>query len=235
MPGTSSVGLNMGLLSNFKALLQRPSYDSDGMRLYSRTLGFREDPRFLSAYHRGMNSGHIILRPAGSTKDIGVDYRAYIECWAAEHGLHLPGDFVWCGVNTGIFSLTACEYTDVNKSGKAIWLFDTYEGIPVDQMSPAELRTNRSAENVMYPECYELAKRNFADFPRAVLVRGKVPDTLGTVAIDRVSYLSIDMNIAYPERKAIEFFWPKLSSGAIVILDDYGFTPYVEQKQSMDE
>ena len=62
-----------------------------------------------------------------------------------------------------------------------------------------------------------------------------MPDSLSTVSIDHVAYLSIDMNITYPERKAIEHFWPKLSSGAIVILDDYGFTPYVEQKLSMDE
>lgn len=87
----------------------------------------------------------------------------------------------------------------------------------------------------MYPECFDLAKQNFAPFKNAQLVRGKVPDTLGLVQIDKVAYLSIDMNITYPERKAIEHFWPKLSSGAIVILDDYGFAPYIEQKESMDD
>src|SRR5450631_780807 len=183
----------MGLLSRIRSKLTPPSYNSDGMKLYSRTLDFRSDPRFIAAYRRGMNSGHVIQRSAGSTKDIGIDYRAYMECWAAQHGLHLKGDFVWCGVNTGIYSLAACDYTDINSSEKSIWLFDTYEGIPADQISPAERAKHREVENVMYPECYQLAKKNFADFRNAKLVRGKVPDSLSTVSIDHVAYLSIDM------------------------------------------
>jgi O-methyltransferase len=43
------------------------------------------------------------------------------------------------------------------------------------------------------------------------------------------------MNIAYPERKAIEYFWPKLSCGALVVLDDYGWLGYEEQHEAMDD
>ena len=59
--------------------------------------------------------------------------------------------------------------------------------------------------------------------------------TLPTVPIDAVSYLSIDMNIAYPERLAIEYFWPKLVTGAVVVLDDYAWKGYEDQKATMDE
>ena len=82
----------------------------------------------------------------------------------------------------------------------------------------------------MYEECFDLARRNFQPFPRAQLVRGKVPDTLSQAAIEKVSYLSLDMNIAAPEIAAIEFFWDKLAEGAFVLLDDYGWTHHVEQK-----
>jgi hypothetical protein len=58
---------------------------------------------------------------------------------------------------------------------------------------------------------------------------------LHSVNIDKVCYLSIDMNIAYPERKAIEHFWPKLSPGAFVVLDDYGFYGYEEQMATLDQ
>jgi len=43
------------------------------------------------------------------------------------------------------------------------------------------------------------------------------------------------MNIAKPERAAIEFFWPKLVPGAVVILDDYGWVPFRAQKDALDE
>jgi predicted O-methyltransferase YrrM len=56
-----------------------------------------------------------------------------------------------------------------------------------------------------------------------------------TVEIKEVAYLSIDMNIAYPERAAIEHFWPRIVPGGVVVLDDYAFAGYDEQRRSMDE
>jgi O-methyltransferase len=216
-------------------LLSVPVYNGDGMRLKGRSLDCLASRRFRHAYARGMNSGHHIARPKGSTRDIGVDYRCYVECWAAEHALRLKGDLVCCGVNTGIMPLAICEYIDFNASGKTFWLFDTFAGIPEAQMSETE-RPARVEENAaFYSDCYDVAKRNFAPYPKTHLVRGTVPETLSTVDIERVAYLSIDMNIAYPERKAIEYFWPKLVPSAIVILDDYAHAPYRAQKLSMDE
>jgi hypothetical protein len=210
-------------------------FTADGMRLKDKHLGFLLDPKFIAAYRRGMDSGHHICRPKGSAIDIHVEYRVYIECWAAQQGLHLEGDFVACGVNTGIMPLAICEYTEINKTDKSFWLFDTYEGIPESQMSAAE-RDARVAENAaFYSDCYEIAVKNFAPYPRAKLIRGMVPDTLSKANIDRVAYLSIDMNIAYPERKAVEHFWPKLSPGAMVIMDDYAQAHYDAQRRSMDE
>jgi hypothetical protein len=42
------------------------------------------------------------------------------------------------------------------------------------------------------------------------------------------------MNIALPERAALEYFWPKLVSGAVVVLDDYNWLSYREQKLAHD-
>lgn len=226
--------------SRLRPLLRRPKkrvpvYDADGMTLYKKTLGFLSDDRFQRAYGRGMNSGHQIGREAGSTDDIGIQFRAYLECWAAEQCLHIEGDFVCCGVNTGIMPLAICEYVDFNSTGRSYWLFDTYQGIPEEQASAAELQKSRRANANFYPDVYEIAQANFAPFPKARLVRGMVPETLSEVEIGKVAYLAIDMNIAYPERKALEHFWPRLSPGAIVIFDDYGFAGHAEQKSSLDE
>jgi hypothetical protein len=80
-----------------------------------------------------------------------------------------------------------------------------------------------------------LAQRNFAPFPQARLVRGKVPESLATVPIDRVCYLSLDMNLVVPETAAIHYFWDRLVPGAPVVLDDYGWLGYEAQKTAMDE
>lgn len=216
------------------ARLTQPCYAHDGMRLYGKSTEFLQDERFLRAYQAGMDSGHKIGRPRGSKDDIHIEWRVQIACWAACHALHLPGDLVECGVNTGILSLAICNFIDFNATGKSFYLFDTFNGIPEDQMLDTE-RPLRIADNRdMYEEIYETAQRNFQPFPRAHLVRGKVPETLNDVAIETVSYLSLDMNIAAPELAAIEFFWDKLAAGAVVLLDDYGWSGYGEQKKAMD-
>lgn len=112
-------------------------------------------------------------------------------------------------------------------------LFDTFEGIPVSQAS-REGKIAESKNARIYKACYEEAKRTFASFPNVHVVRGIVPDSLHTVAIDQVAYLSIDMNLAYPEIAALEFFWDRLVPGAIVVLDDYGFAGHRQQHDAIN-
>jgi hypothetical protein len=155
-------------------------------------------------------------------------------CWAAKHAKRLEGDFVECGVNTGILSLAACNYIDFNSTGKRFYLFDTFCGIPEHQVQGDETKHVQKTNASYYEECYDVAKRNFKPFPGAVFVRGCIPETLTVERIEKVSYLSIDMNIMEPEIAAIEFFWDKLVTGAPVVLDDYGFKPHRRQKDAFD-
>ncbi len=213
-----------------------PSYDENALVTWAKSVDFMIDPRFLAAYERGMDSGHQILRAPGRRDDIRIKWRVAICCWAARHAARLPGDFVECGTNTGIDSLALCDYIDFNATGKSFWLFDTYKGIPIEQISDEERAHGRVEESIAnYVPCMQTAMRNFAAFPKARLVEGRVPDTLVNVPIKQVSYLALDMSIAFPERAAIEFFWPKLVPGAIVVLANYGWAPYNSIKRTMDK
>jgi hypothetical protein len=212
-----------------------PTYAADGLAVWHISADFLADPQFLRAYRRGMGSGHHIARPPGSDADIRIEWRVHTLLWAAAHAARLDGDFVECGVNTGIFSLAICDYLDFNATGKSFYLFDTFAGIPDEQISDEERRLGRAEESrVMFSPCFEVAARNFAPYPRARLIRGRVPDTLRVVDVRRVCYLSLDMNLAEPELAAIEHFWDRLVPGAPVVLDDYGWSHYRPQKEAMD-
>jgi len=211
-----------------------PSYEGDSFAVWARTVGFMKDPKFLEAYNAGIHSGHVFGKHTGRGDDLHIEWRTAVNCWAGHHASRLPGDFVECGTNTGIFSLAICRYVDFNALDKRFFLFDTFCGIPLEQISEREHELGRSKENVWYPDCWEQVQANFRPYPKAQLVRGMVPDTLSSVDIPRVSYLSIDMNIAKPERDAMEYFWDRLVTGAIVVLDDYGFARHHLQKEEMD-
>ena len=55
-------------------------------------------------------------------------------------------------------------------------------------------------------------------------VRGILPGTLSQVKFGRIAYLSMDLNNAAPEKAVIEQLWDRLVPGAMIILDDYGWT-----------
>jgi O-methyltransferase len=234
VPATVYDGMALTKQRLSAALDATPDYSNDGMRLYNKSLDFLSDPQFVRAYQAGMQTGHHICRAKGSDDDIHNEYRVYICCWAAWSGLKLEGDFVECGVNTGITSVAICTWLDFGKRPKQFYLFDTYRGIPLDQATTSELPRKVRENEDYYEECFDLAKSNFAPWPNCVLVRGRVPDTLVRHPIPTVAYLHLDMNIAAPEIAAIEHFWPRLVTGALVVLDDYGFTCYRPQKDAMD-
>jgi hypothetical protein len=212
-----------------------PSYSSPCLQVWQHSVSFLEDKRFKNAYRDGMETARDFLVRIGAGPDVRHEWPVAVCCWAAWHAKHLEGDFVECGTNTGILSKAVCEYLDFNALDKDFYLFDTYCGIPIEQISDHERSLGRDRmSNALYRECFEAAKLTFADYPRVRLIRGVVPDTLPTVRIERVCYLSIDMNIAYPEYAALEYFWNKLSPGAPVLLDDYGKLKFIEQKLAMD-
>lgn len=204
------------------------TYEADGYATYHNA-SCLDEPKFMRAYQTGITSGHKF----GA---IDLRWRVHQYCWAATHCMHLEGDFVECGVNTGIFSLSAIEYTNFGASEKTFFLFDTWEGIPMEQYTEAERAVGLDqVHNDSYESNFALAKRNFSPYGNVELVKGIVPDTLTQVTIDKVAYIAIDMNAVAPEIAAAEFFWPKMVSGAIMILDDYGWLHHVNQKIAFDK
>jgi O-methyltransferase len=223
-------------ITQVKEYFARLTYNSDGFTTERINTDFLKDERFVAAYQRSMASGHQIRLQHSTGSDLHIEWRVAIACWAARHAAHLPGDFVECGTNTGILALAICDYVGFNDTGKSFFLFDTFEGIPLDQLSSNENLDNKKAMNEQwYPDCFETTRRNFQPYPRVQLVRGRIPESLAAIDIEKVSYLSIDMNIAYPERAALEHFWPRLVTGGIVVFDDYSFLGHEPQKSTHDE
>jgi O-methyltransferase len=213
---------------------QELSYNSDGLMTFRKSLDFLTDSRFRRAYNRGINSGHLIGPVVNA--DIGIEYRVHIVLWAAHHAMQIEGDFVECGVNTGICSLAICDYLDWNTRGRTFWLFDTYCGIPESMVTDRERALGATDHfKRAYFECYELVQNNFRSYTGIEIVRGVVPRTLSQFTGGKVAYLSIDMNIVEPEIAAIEFFWDRLEKSAIVVLDDYGWDARRLQKEAFDD
>ena len=199
------------------------AYFQDGL-LTVHNSDFRTDPKFIQAYQLSKSTGGI-----GNSD---IMWRVYVCCWAAWKVKDQDGDFVECGVNLGAISRAVIDYTDFQTLGKTFWLLDTFNGLIDDLISDEEKSTG--IKSGQYDECYNKVKSTFNHIQGVRLVRGIVPNTLEQVSSEKISYLSIDMNCVAPEIAAIEFFWDKLISGAVVILDDYGWAKHINQKIAFD-
>lgn len=205
------------------------TFAADGLWTVHNT-SFLNDLRFQASYSLGVHSGHRICAP----ENLHIEWRVYVCCWAAQHALRIPGDFVECGVSTGIVSRAVAHYVDFGLQNKRYWLIDTFDGIPLQQASARELAMARSKNERHYFNCHQDVKEHFSRYGNVEVIKGRVPEILNTLDIKAVAFLHIDMNVAEPEVQTMRHFWDKLTPGAAVVFDDYGSMAHQEQKVALD-
>jgi hypothetical protein len=217
--------------AGYAVLRARNRYMQDGLFTIHNDR-FRRDPTFQEAYIRGMQASNGV--------DPAFEWRVHVALWAAATSLHVPGDFVECGVNAGFISSAIMRHLRWNTLDRRFYLIDTFSGPILDQYSPEEIARGRLsvAENALAAGSYvtDLARvrANYSEWPSAVVVQGVIPEVLPALNIGALAFLHIDMNCAYPERMALEFFWKHLSPGAIVLLDDYAYFGHDQQTSAID-
>lgn len=207
-------------------------YAKDGL-FTVHNVAFLREPAFLKAYARGIK--------AGAGFDPEIEWRAHVALWAARTALGAEGDYAECGVNAGFMSSAIMEDLDWNSTGRKFYLIDTFAGPVLSQYSAEEVAKNRRkiAEETIaeggYVTDLERIRANFAEWPNAIVTPGAVPEVLRKVEFGKVAFLHIDMNCTLPEKAALEFFWDKLSPGALVLFDDFAYAGYEAQREALAE
>jgi len=204
------------------------TYSNDLLYTYHNA-DFIKEPRFAEAYKLCKEISGDLL------KNYDIEWRIHVLCWAASHASKLEGDFVDCGVNTGFCPRAVIHYVDFNKLNKKYYLFDTFSGMDARYSTSYEMERHAKLGYGKNTGLYEQVQKTFSPFPNIELVKGAIPDTLTIPPISKVSYLSVDMNSVKPEVAALEFFWDKMVSGGLIILDDYGYPGCIEQKHAHDK
>jgi len=213
-------------------IINKNSYVGDGLAS-NHVVDFLKEEKFINSYNEGEKTGALNNHPTG------IHYRAYIACYFAKHALNLEGDFVECGVGKGLLAKTISVYLNFEKLNKKFYLFDTYQGIPVTQaQTEKEKELMKWLNDTIYTskDYFNEVSNTFLNYKNIKLIKGLIPNCLNDVQIEKVSFISIDLNNAFAEIKAIEFFWNKLVSYGVVLLDDYAYSEsYRLQKSSWDK
>ncbi|MBE1299266.1 MAG: methyltransferase [Alteromonadaceae bacterium] len=211
--------LIVGFYNLYKMIFKHSIYE-DGI-ITTNYSDFKSSEKFLNAYDQALK-----FQPETS-----IRWRAHVANWFSQQALRLEGDFVECGVNNGFLAHCIVTYNSFEKfPQKSFYLIDTYEGL-VDSLVSEK---DTAAYWNEYTSNYETVVDAFSPYKNVNVVKGVVPYCLEALPIQKVAYLSIDMNCEKPEIDAMAFFWDKLVSGGIIVLDDYGFIGHEAQKEGAD-
>lgn len=188
-------------------------WQTDNLITFAKNFSFLDDVRFTDAVFRNANHEY----------DKAIIWRTHVLSWAAKNALRVGGDLVECGTHLGFSVAVLSEYLELQDSGRTYWCYDLFEG-------PAYARLNLGKYSP-----FEFVERRFRDKPFVRLIKGEVPESFGRGAPSRVCFLHLDMNSAPAERAALERLLPLMPRGAFVVLDDYGWIQFREQKVVADE
>ena len=81
---------------------------------------------------------------------------------------------------------------------------------------------------------YEITKNNFKEFKNISFIKGELPKSLNKSAPNKVSYLSIDLNSSIPTTAVLKYFYNKIETNGVILLDDYGHANYIKTKEAVD-
>jgi O-methyltransferase len=178
--------------------------------------------------------------------------RIYAIVQAAEHITKhdIPGDIVECGVWRG-GSMMAAAHTLVrmNAAQRTLWLFDTFEGMTAPTNKDRDFRAATAAEYLEKNAPEKQASRHWAisslsevkqnleatRYPEALIryIQGKVEDTIPQSIPQAIAILRLDTNWYESTKHELEHLFPRISTGGILILNDYGH--WAGAKEAVDE
>lgn len=142
-------------------------------------------------------------------------------------------NFVECGVGEGFTAFFALrEILGQNLPKFSMHLYDSWDAMRKDQLLESELiNVNKNSELDI-----NITKKNLSEFIDYIIYhQGYIPESLHSPhAPKSILYLHIDLNSAQPTLSSLQFFYPLLVRGGVILFDDYGWIEYEDTRRKVN-
>lgn len=153
---------------------------------------------------------------------------------------NIKGNIAECGCFRGQSSYGIASILKKFKFEEKFFIFDSFEGL--SDLSPEdrnEIRILSNNEVITQQKSFaadlEVVKNNLRDFSFVQYYKGWIPDRFPEVKNKKFSFVHIDVDLYRPIKDALDFFYPRLEKGGIIVLDDYGMSQFPGAKKAVDE
>lgn len=133
----------------------------------------------------------------------------------------LEGDVAECGTYRGASAFFLVK--SINRFGltKDLFLFDSFMGLsepgPCDGSFWVENDLSASQKDVWD----NLSRAGGTSFVK--VLEGWIPNRFDEVKDRKFCFVHLDVDLAQPTVDSLEFFYPRMVSGGLILIDDYGF------------
>jgi len=168
-----------------------------------------------------------------------LQWRQWIVSYATRHAIEFAKtddyNFVECGVGDGFSSFFILREICGNKKTMNNYITHLYDSW--DAMKKEDLLESELVNLGRYWNLYiDLAKRNLSEFKNVSYHKGYIPQSFESLPVPpTIVYLLIDLNSAKPTLDTLEFFYPRLVKGGVILFDDYGWKGFEDTKRIVDE
>jgi len=194
--------------------------------------------RYIKLYYEGLYKTGM-----GDTDNYFKQCRSYSLQQLLEQVLKssVDGDVAECGCWRGHSSYIISTLLAGNGFNGTFHIFDSFEGglsgkdvedvnARVD-LTDIEIEREKKIFASAEADLHQ-ALRNF-DFYN--LYKGWIPERFDEVNDRSFAFVHIDVDLYQPTLDSLEFFYPRLQPGGVIVVDDYGYTQFPGAKKSVDE
>jgi hypothetical protein len=185
------------------------------------------DAEFDAAYRRGITATGSAPFPLRRRARFHNLYRLIGEV------TQLEGEVAECGCFRGLsthLTLGRLKRANPHFDGHGFHVFDSFQGlsepiakdIPLGD-DPASARVRRMCQRGWFAASLDSVKTGLAEFPGVSYYPGWIPQSFAGLPERRYRFVNLDVDLYEPTLGALEYFWPRLVSGAIIVSDDFGW------------
>ena len=132
---------------------------------------------------------------------------------AVRNTAKIPGDIAEVGVYYGGSAAIICEA----KKNKILHLYDTFRGLP-----EVSFKDSIQFKKGQYNATLDMVKKSLGAYKNVLFNKGVFPQSaLNFPSNVKFSFVHLDVDIYSSTKTSLEFFYPRMSKGGVIISHDY--------------
>lgn len=146
----------------------------------------------------------------------------------------VPGDVTEFGCYVGTTSVYLAER--LKNTERTLWLYDSFEGLPpktAEDSSPAGEQFKTGELLATKKQLILNLKQGHVPMPR--IRKGWFSDLTSVDVPEKVAFAFLDGDYYHSVKDPLKLLWPRLSPGAIVVVDDYANEALPGAAKAVDE